>query len=65
MRLIHEIPNIDGSVRFSNEADTGSTGTPASRCMEASFCDHAAEEGDLNGGKDTSMLFFQMQKWKS
>lgn len=41
--LVHEVPNIDGSVGLADEANAGTTGTPASSSVEASFGHHAAE----------------------
>ena len=48
MRLIHEVPYINCTIRFSNETHTRSARTPASWSMEASFTDHTREKRYLN-----------------
>lgn len=41
--LVHEVPNVDGSVGLADEANASPTGTPAASSVEASLSDHAAE----------------------
>jgi hypothetical protein len=48
VRLIHEIPNINSTIRLTDEADSCSAWTPASRSMEAAFADHTGEERHID-----------------
>lgn len=65
MRLVHKVPNVDRSVRFSDETNSCSAGTPTACSMKAALRDQTTKNRSLNITKYTLILFFQILKWKS
>ncbi len=61
--LIHEIPNVNRAVWFTNKNYTCTTWTPAATCLIRAFRNHTGEYRSLNlMFKITSIPTFQTQK---